>query len=227
MVVFSGSVPLPAAWQLVTRLGEAQILLPMLAAVLAWFVARLKAPTVARAWVLCIAMATAITTATKIAFLGYGLGYAPWNFTGLSGHAMFAAAVMPLLAATLASTAPPARRRWALLGGYLLAALIAWSRVRLSAHSGSEALSGWLLGAAASGFALRWAEAPHTHAPKAMVIGAVVWLLVTPMGAPPSPTHGWVTRIALALSGHEAPYTREWMLHRYQQQQLEAAAHPG
>jgi membrane-associated phospholipid phosphatase len=223
MVVFSGSVPLPAAWQLVTRLGEAQILLPMLAAVLAWFVARLKALAVARAWVLCIALATMLTTASKIAFIGYGLGWAPWNFTGISGHAMFAAAVMPLLAATVASTATPRVHGWTLLGGYLVAGLIAWSRVRLGAHSGSEALAGWLLGSAASGMALWRAEAPHTHAPKAMVVGAVVWLLVTPVGAPPSPTHGWVTRIALALSGHEVPYTREWMLRRYEQQRREAA----
>jgi len=224
MVVFSGSVPLPAAWQLVTRLGEAQILLPMLAAVLAWFVARLNALAVARAWVLCIALATLLTTATKIAFIGYGIGYAPWNFTGISGHAMFAAAVLPVLAATVASTATPPRRWFALLTGYLLAALIAWSRVRLGVHSASEATTGWLLGSATSAMALWLADAPHTHAPKAMVVGAVVWLLVTPVGAPPSPTHGWVTRIALALSGHDTPYTREWMLQRHRDQLRAAAA---
>lgn len=218
MVVFSSSLPaVPTAWHLFTRLGEAQILLPMLLAVMAWFVARLKAFAVARTWLLCIAAATLLTTLTKIAFIGWGMGYAPLDFTGISGHAMFAAAVMPVLAATVASTATARQRRFALAVGYALAALVAWSRVHIGAHSGSEAVSGWLLGAAASGCALAWAEAPHTHAPKALLLGALVWLAVTPVGAPPSPTHGWVTRIALALSGHQQPYTRQMMLHRYHQ----------
>ena len=36
----------------------------------------------------------------------------------------------------------------------------------------------------------------------------VAWLLYMPAGGPPSQAHSWVTRVALALSGHDAPYTR-------------------
>jgi hypothetical protein len=34
------------------------------------------------------------------------------------------------------------------------------------------------------------------------------WLVLTPVHAPASNTHGMVTRLALALSGRDHPYTR-------------------
>ena len=42
------------------------------------------------------AAAALITTVTKVAFIGYEVGYAPLDYTGISGHAMFAAAVLPV-----------------------------------------------------------------------------------------------------------------------------------
>lgn len=70
-------------------------------------------------------MVALITTATKVAFFGYGVGYAPLGYTGISGHATFAAPVLPVLADIVAGGSRP---RWHLAtigAGYLLAALIA------------------------------------------------------------------------------------------------------
>jgi hypothetical protein len=36
-----------------------------------------------------------------------------------------------------------------------------------------------------------------------------LWLGITPAHAPASPAHGWVTALALAVSGRQTPYTRE------------------
>lgn len=203
-------LPLPA-WALLTRLGESQILLPAFAAILAWFRWRLGAARLVGVWGAALVVAVALTTASKVAFLGWGLGYAPWDFAGVSGHAMFSFALWPVIAGALWADAPPARRRWALAAAYALAGVIAWSRLEVQAHSLSEVIAGALLGTAASAASLRWATPPRSHAPATLMVGLALWLAVTPMGAPPSPTHGWAVRLALALSGHEQPYTREQM----------------
>jgi membrane-associated phospholipid phosphatase len=207
-------------WSLVTRLGEAQILLPALAATLLWFALRLRASVVAATWVASVGVAALITTVTKVAFIGWGLGYAPLDFTGISGHAMFAAAVLPLLGAASASGDRP--RMLGISIGYLVALLIAVSRVTTGAHSVSEACIGFLLGGLASAWAIAAARLPATHAPKALIVALGLWLFLTPAGAPPSRTHSWVTQLALTLSGREQPYTREMMWLDYRQRRSDA-----
>ncbi|HET9642699.1 MAG TPA: phosphatase PAP2 family protein [Burkholderiaceae bacterium] len=212
-------------WSLVTRLGEAQILLPALAAMLLWFTLRLRASAVAVAWVASVGVAALITTVTKVAFIGWGVGYAPLDFTGVSGHAMFAAAVLPLLAA--ASVSGERARTLGISIGYVVALLIAVSRVTTGAHSVSEAFIGFLLGSMASAWAIAAARLPPTHAPKALIVALALWLFLTPAGAPPSRTHSWVTQLALTLSGREQPYTREMMRLDYMQHRSGAAYRQG
>ena len=149
-------------WQAYTRLGEAQILLPAALAVYGWTVWRAPAARVcASRWLLCVALAAGLTTLTKVAFIGYGLGSARWDFTGLSGHAMFAAAILPVLMRLLVVDQGPTRVRWAVAGGYALAMLVAVSRVKVDAHSVSEVVGGALCGGTASAIALAmWRHLP-------------------------------------------------------------------
>lgn len=200
-------------WNTLTRLGEAQLLLPALLAATAWLAWRAKARHVALAWLGTTAVAAALTTVTKIAFIGWGIGYAPWDFTGISGHAMFAAAILPLLAR---ETVAAGDERWhgpAVLVGLALAALIAVSRVKVHAHSASEAWAGFLVGAAASLLALALVRMPKVSSPKLLMLGVGVWLAVAAASAPRSLTHDWVTAISVKLSGRDHPYQR-WMMHR-------------
>ena len=91
-------VPMPDVfWFAITRLGEALIVLPILLALMLWLVARSRAHRLVLVWTLLLSIAVLITTATKVAFIGWGIGNARWDFTGVSGHAMFAAVVFPLL----------------------------------------------------------------------------------------------------------------------------------
>jgi membrane-associated phospholipid phosphatase len=199
------------AWQLFTRLGEMQILLPalLLAALALW---RQRAGRPLAAWWLgALAGAALLTTMTKVAFIGWGIGSAALDFTGVSGHAMFAAAVYPLL---LGALAPP-RWRWpALALGALLAVGVGASRVVVDAHSVSEAVAGVVLGGAVSALALAraglWRVGLSVWVPAVMA----AWLLVTPTLAPPSNSHELVTRLALALAGHEQPHLRGQWRHR-------------
>ena len=214
------------AWSLVTRLGEAQILLPAMLAALVWLARAAHARPAALWWAAATALAALVTTATKVAFIGFELGYAPLNFTGVSGHAMFAAAVLPVLARIAGATATPRARRLSVAAGCLLAALIAWSRVQVGAHSPSEVVAGIALGGSASMLALRHGHFPRLRVPPLLTAGLLLWMLLLPVGAPPSRTHDWVTRLALALSDRAKPYTRYQMLRDHRLAQQRQAAGP-
>lgn len=228
------STPVLPLWHQLTRLGESQLLLPLalLGLVLLW-----RSPSqrpLVRRWALGLAAAVGVTTASKLAFMGWGWGSAGWDFTGFSGHSMCAAAVLPLLAwLGLRGQAHAAWRRAGLALGFALAALIAYSRLPVGAHSPSEALTGYLLGAAASAWALRRAvpdmapAGPGRLLPSLLPGLMLLALLALPHWSPPARTHQWVTRLALELSGRSHPYTRH-QLHR-DAAALNAAgeAHPG
>jgi len=208
-------------WLAVTRLGEAQILLPAFVAGALWLA--LARPAGARGrvaqgnahahdhparlsalrWVGSVVATTAVVTASKVAFLGFGLGIAALDFTGFSGHSMYATAILPVLGAIVAG-------RGGAIVGALLALLITWSRVEVGAHSWSEAISGLMFGAAAAGWTLAdyLAHPGAVRAPWWLPLVLVAWLTLLPMKAPPSQTHSLVVSVALKVSGHQRPYTR-------------------
>jgi hypothetical protein len=199
-------------WNLFTRLGEAQILLP--AALLAGFalVRRPDARPLAAWWLVLLCAATFVTTASTIAFIGWGVGSSEFNFTGVSGHAMFAAAIYPLLLGTLASHAPRAGRNLAIAAGCALALMVGVSRVVVGAHSVSEVVAGLLLGGGVSALALAMVVLPRSLVGPMIPIAVGVWFAVMPIRAPASQTHSMVTELSLKLSGRSAPYTRSDML---------------
>jgi hypothetical protein len=201
-----------SVWLLFTRLGEAQILLPlalMTAGSLIWRADGSSARALALGWLALFCVAISITAASKIAFMGWGLGWAALDFTGVSGHSMFAAAVYPMLAGTLASRWTPGKRYAAIVAGFALALLIGVSRLAIHVHSPSEVLAGLLLGGLASALPLAWAGmAPGSISPVIPALIAV-WLAVMPVHALASNTHSLVTRMSLMLSGRSEPFTRE------------------
>jgi len=203
----------PDFWPLVTRFGEAQLMLPSALALVAWLAWAGERRT-AVLWVSLLSLAVVLTTASKIAFIGWGVGIASLNFTGFSGHAMHAAAVFPLILRCLTASSARPTRRFAVALGFALAALVAVSRVVVGAHSASEVLAGFALGGAASALALAFGSVPQQHLPRwllAVLIGAQ---LANPAAVPTLPTHDMVTRLALVVSGHDRPYTRSMMLRR-------------
>lgn len=192
----------------ITRLGEMGIVLPLAAVFTLWMAHTTRAVGPVLRWLLPLGLAVGITSVSKIAFIGWGLGIAALDFTGFSGHSMFSAAIYPVLAYSLA----PHLRRNALLAGYGLAALIAWSRVHIEVHSWSEVVAGFALGASASGWTVwRMAQAPAhplPGTPRWVLLGLLGWLAVMPLHAAPSRSHDMVTRLALQLSAHEHAFKR-------------------
>ncbi|MEX8495987.1 phosphatase PAP2 family protein [Sphaerotilus sp.] len=207
----SHSPPAQYLWHLLTRLGEAQILLPVMAAMLAWLVFHPTSRPLAWRWCTGTAAAALLTTGTKVAFIGFGWGLASIDFTGFSGHAMFSAAILPWLLALLPLYRRPRVTGLDLLPGAGLALLIAVSRVEVGAHSWSEVVLGGLLGWGISLWTLAvpgGAQRP-TQVSKLAVALTTAWLLLLPVHAPASHSHGWVTSLSLRIARHSHPYTRE------------------
>ena len=206
-------------WLLLTRLGEAQIVLPVLFVSMGWLLRRPGHAGLVAQWCGFVAGAVFVTLATKIAFIGFGVGVAAIDFTGVSGHAMFAALVYPLLARVLCAGRPTPQRPVALALGVGLAVAVAVSRVMVGAHSVSEVLAGLAVGGVASAAALRLVRHPISSVPVWLPLGLALWLGITPVGAPASNTHGLVTRLSLALSGRALPYKRSDLLRARQLQE--------
>ena len=208
----SASLPF---WHLITRLGEAQTVLP--AALLAGFELHRQTHTrvLALWWMALLATAITLTTASKLAFIGWGIGWPALDFTGISGHAMFASAVYPLLFGTvLAPRLPPAGRHVALFAGCVLALLVGMSRVVIGVHSVSEVLAGLLVGGAVSALVLGIARLPRVLIGPVVPAVVVLFVALMPAHAPASLAHPAVTRLALILSGSKAPFTRAGMLRK-------------
>ena len=202
-------------WLLVTRLGEAFLLAPALACLVAWLLLEGGGRAMLRAWVAALVGVVALTLASKIAFIGWGWGIAALDFTGFSGHALVAAAIHPLLFGLSVRNEAQQRVGWAL--GLTLALVVAASRVVIGVHSVSEVVLGYGLGALTSEVAwraVRRGQGPRRAAPLWLPLVLIGWVGFSPGHAPQLvDTHGIVTRVALVLSGRDRPYTRE-DLHR-------------
>lgn len=199
-------------WHLLTRLGEAEILLPVALLTAAALLLREGKRKLALVWLALIAGAAVLTTASKIAFIGWGLGVAAINFTGISGHTMFASAIYPLLLVTLVARGARASFWWALGLGCAMALLIGISRIMVGAHSWSEVLAGWLVGGAATALVFALCGTERMVLRPLVPLLLLAWVSVTPVQMPGSQTHSLVTRLALGLSGHVVPYTRRDLL---------------
>jgi membrane-associated phospholipid phosphatase len=206
-------------WTLISRFGEAQILLPIALGLCLWLARRPEARPVVVRWLAWMSAAAFVTTVTKVAFMGWGIGSATLEFTGISGHAMFSAAVYPPLLFLTASR----WRRGAWLAGFAFALLIGVSRGMIEAHSWSEVLAGLAAGSMVSVSTLWMARSRHARVPLWMPLGIAAWLAITPVHAPASTTHDMVTRLALKLSGRTMPHTRE-ELHRMPTRSSDAGA---
>lgn len=191
----------------ITAFGSVGVMLPVGFAAAAWLALGYRWKYTVE-WLALLGSGSAIVASSKIAFIGWGIGMRPLDFTGVSGHAYMATAVMPVALFVALLPARGSLRACGVAMGLLLGALVGGSRVVVNAHSVSEVVAGWAVGAAVALAFVRIAwKAEHgklSPTPVAASLGAVVVAL----HGVPVPTQHWITEIALGLSGHERPYVR-------------------
>ena len=200
--------PPSAIWPVITHLGAAGIMLPMLALITAelWLSGQKSALLT---WMLAMTAGVVVVLAGKIAFIGWGWGSASLNFTGISGHTMLASSIFPVWMGWL--LAGPTRR-FSLYGvvlGLAIGAVVGWSRLVLGAHSPSEVVLGWLLGLGISLVACKAMKGQPPSRGWAMPVVVLLLLSFSPSLSGYLPTHQWEVRLALVLSGHARPYVRQ------------------
>ncbi|GHC97073.1 hypothetical protein GCM10007320_51550 [Pseudorhodoferax aquiterrae] len=202
-------------WTTVTHLGNSALLLPAALVLALWLVKTRHAP-LALVWVLSFGTAVLLVLASKLAFMGWGIGSAALDFTGISGHATVATGVFTM-GAWLAVA--DRSRRLQVLGiaaGLLVGVLVSVSRVVLNAHSVSEVVAGFALGALAAALPIAWAAGRTVRLRQRWVPMALAGMLgLMPQMGQPAETHGLVQKMALLASSRDAVYTRH-MLHREQ-----------
>ncbi|WP_295390347.1 phosphatase PAP2 family protein [uncultured Thiodictyon sp.] len=198
-------------WNHVGHLGAAALMLPLLliACAALWQTGQDAA---AGRWALLVAAGSALVLVTKIAFLAWGLGSAALDFTGISGHTTLATAILPVWLAWLPGRWGGRRVQWVALSiGLGIGALVGWSRMAVGAHSLSESVAGWLLGAAIAAAAFHWFDRRVSPPWLAKGAGLILLLALSPVAANWLPTDQWEHRIARALSPTGTVYHRSWL----------------
>jgi membrane-associated phospholipid phosphatase len=194
-------------WHKITFVGDSVVLLPAGLVILAWLAAG-RAWRMALLWSSLFASGLVVVLATKIAFIGWGLGIEALDFTGVSGHAMRASAIFPVVAWLFMQRSSATARNLGILVGITMGLLVTASRVVLHYHSLSESISGWMLGSAVAFVFIHVAQSlPRPELNRWLIALAMMGLLPTSY-AEPAPTNQWMNAVALYLSGHDRPYVR-------------------
>lgn len=195
-------------WADITHFGDITITACTALAIAVWLLIEGE-KRLAVLWSLLFAGGLAIVVATKIAFIGWGIGIDAIDFTGISGHATRAAAVMPVLFYLILQKTPPAVRATGAALGLACGALVALSRVALHAHSVSEAAAGLALGAAISiGFLHAAGKSLRRPVFNSLRTALSAIVLLQAPYVHTAPTERWLTNLTLYMTGHEQPFPR-------------------
>ena len=199
-------------WYFTTTLGGVGFTAPLAIAIVLWLAAA-HCRRLALLWGALLGAVIVLVMASKLAFLGWGLGIEALDFTGFSGHAARAAAIYPVAAYLLLFGRRALWQNAGVVLGMLVALAVAVSRVRLGTHPPSEAAAGFALGLAAALLFVARVRASRSFHPVPRIVGlSMVILLFQPL-LEPVRSEQWMTALALHLSGHDRPYERAtWRL---------------
>ena len=200
-------------WINVTHLGQSSLLLPAALVLALWLLWARQWP-LALAWSLCFGSAVLLVLASKLAFLGWGVGSAAVDFTGISGHATVSTAVFTWAAWLTVARRGLRARALAIVVGLCVGVLVSVSRVVLHAHSVSEVVAGFALGALAALLPMLWRRAPSApHGLPWLPAALCAALVLAPHLGRPADVHHMVVQMALMVSGRAEVFQRE-LLHR-------------
>lgn len=195
-------------WPFITRLGDSSLLAPVVAFVFCWLLYRGETAKAAL-WATLFGFSTALVVASKLAFMGWGIGIAELNFTGISGHSMMAGAVLPTLAAQLFVSRRASLAAAALAAG--MAVLVGVSRLAINVHSPAEVYAGLTLGLGTSALFLGATRASLPAFQPALLLLVIALGVGQTATGVRAPTHQMLERIAAHLADRDRPFQRgQW-----------------
>ncbi|MFQ1061166.1 phosphatase PAP2 family protein [Klebsiella pneumoniae] len=199
-------------WQWVSFFGDSTVLLPSAAALFIVLFLRTPSRQLAWQWALLFGITGAIVCASKLAFMGWGLGIRDLDFTGFSGHSALSSAFWPIFLWQLSARGTPSLRRASVVAGYFLAGLVGYSRLVIHAHSISEVIAGLLLGASISALFLVLQSRSSRVIDAQLSWGGLFSLIVIPVvllnTGTKAPTQSLLGEIAIKIGPLEKPFTR-------------------
>jgi membrane-associated phospholipid phosphatase len=197
-------------WMALSALGSMSVTGPLCIAVAVWLLAG-RTWRLSLSWCMLFGIGLLLVALTKIAYYGWGIGIPQWKFAGLSGHAMRACAVYPVVFYLMFLKARPVTRHAALAVGVLFAAVISFSRVPVLAHSVSEVVLGGAVGFAVAAAFIVTARSEQPAAVGRILVALCVPLVLVMPFTKPMPAERWVKQMAMYLSGND-PVQRAWKL---------------
>jgi membrane-associated phospholipid phosphatase len=204
-------------WLIVTGLGDSGFLLPAALGMAIWLAIDRSTRPAAVHWVLLFGTCGLVVMLSKLAFLGWGIGSARFNFTGFSGHTALATSVWTVVFWLAAMRAAPSLRILAAIMGWAWGLAVGVSRLALEVHSTAEVVTGVVLGTVVSASFL-WLQRNRLHSvslrtPRWLAAGIVVLLLFFIVVGRPAPTQYALETVAAWMAGIERPYRRSDLLH--------------
>ena len=200
---------------ILTYFGDSMLLLPtavIIAVLLYW---KNDDRRVVLFWLLAFGCAGFIVSLSKIAFLGYGIGSARFNFTGFSGHSAMASTLWPVMLWLLSARLSSVWRKLMLSVGYLIPLIVGISRLELNAHSVSEVVAGLILGYTLSTAFLISQRATR---PRGFSLAQLCLVLLLPMlllgNGQVATTQQFLQRLSVQLAGIDHAWTREDLLNQ-------------
>lgn len=194
-------------WQQISSLGGLSFT-GTIALVICLLMATGGRARLAAEWCLLFGAAMLAVVATKVAFMGWGLGFREAGFAGMSGHAARAAATFPVAFFLLFQNERARAQNFGVMLGVLAAAVVAYSRIQVHAHPPSEAWTGFSAGlAAATAFIARAAKQPPVRL-RPVLIGICLLILLVRPAQEPVDSEKWIAVAAMKLSGHDRVYQR-------------------
>ena len=198
------------SWYSLSWFGDTALLLPAGLALGIALLLRSESRGLALRWALAFGTTGLLAMSTKIAFMGWGIGSAALDFTGLSGHSALSAAFWPVAGWMGTQRRSVALRTTAIGLGVLLALAIGVSRLALGVHSFSEVVLGLLVGGGTSFWFIsgikRDPPRRTTFAPAVLIVIALIAVL---QHGRPAPTTALLETTVIRVLGVSKPFTRQ------------------
>jgi hypothetical protein len=194
-------------WKSIIDIGHTAVMFPLAAAIAAWLVIG-RSWRMAAYWCGMFVAGVGLVALSKIAFLGWGAGFAPLAFKALSGHTLCASAVIPVFFYVVLQGSPAPWRSLGVAFGVSVSIVLSGLIVYFGFHSASEVVASFALGMSISLGYMRIADAgsPPRINRWTVSISAIVFAAMFTFN--PSSINYQVVVVALHLSGRDYPY--EW-----------------